>query len=341
MKKYRWSIASVLSLGVMVLPAPSAIADESVIPALVPAVAGAPAPLVQSVSREAKPTSNLRLALARELRPKVQLDENADEGSKDKGNKTFIQSLSDAGFKLRRSTQEGDEGEAAALSFLKSAGSDSVFSADFALIWEQPNHAGSTLLGGSIEGSVASDREAAQNYLRVRLHGDSFGHWDDSTNGYHVKYGGKYETDQSARTQTLVAELWLTPTIKQIGIGRFISLAGMPARWRPSVAINAGRYLRGGEDGERTDLRIAPRARAEVYLTRAQRPKATTPFFYVDDFAYFLPLQSGGPVHNFLIVGLQFPFNDNVSLGFSYKVGRDAPEFQKIETIGGTLGLSF
>ena len=63
--------------------------------------------------------------------------------------------------------------------------------------------------------------------------------------------------------------------------------------------------------------------------------------FTAENSWYYLPLENGGETHNLFLAGVSFNFSRTFSLDFKYKIGEDAPNFQRIETFEGGIGLKF
>lgn len=276
--------------------------------------------------------------------------------------KNLFERLHDAGFTLKRALSGPDKGEAAAFSFLSTLGDNTVFTADFALSWHPTR--GSFNVGPfdlsfltSVEGKLTSDESEAEDAWRFRasLIGDTsqIGAIDSTKTSLSLKY----ESDQDFDTQKLMAEIVFTPTIRKLALGK----AWPPAPtdpssghakqyppfqflWRPFLGLDVGHTFDKGQSAEteETILRLQVRGRAQLLLnlvTQALGLHETS--IFVDNTFYYLPLEGRNSTHNFLVAGIEFLVTENVSIGLTYKVGEEAPNFEQIKTFGGTIGIRF
>ena len=267
--------------------------------------------------------------------------------------KNLFKRLQDAGFKLQRALSGKDAGEAAAFSFLSTLGDKTVFTADFALSWCPPTRfeAGPFDLSflTSVEGRLTSAESESENAWRFR--GSLIG--DTSHNGpidsTYTSVSLKYESDQDFDTEKLMAEMVFTPTIRKLALGK----AWPPAKegrppfqflWRPFFGLDVGHTFEKGQSAEteETILRLKVRGRARLLLnlvTQALRLHETS--IFIDNTFYYLPVEGRNNAHNFLVSGITFLITENISIGLTYKVGEEAPNFEQIETFGGTIGIRF
>lgn len=276
--------------------------------------------------------------------------------------KNLFKWLHDAGFTLQRALSGKFAGEAAAFSFLSTLGDNTVFTADFALSWRPPM---TTFKAGpfdlsfltSVEGKLTSAESKSENAWRFRasLIGDTsqIGPIDSTFTSVSLKY----ESDQDFDTQKLMAEMVFTPTIRKLALG--VPWPKAPTEqssghakqyppfqflWRPFLGLDVGHTLVKGQSAEteETILRLQVRGRAKLLLnlvTQALRLQETS--IFLDNTFYYLPLEGRNDTHNFLVAGIEFLVAENVIIGFTYKVGEEAPNFEQIETFGGTIGIRF
>lgn len=276
--------------------------------------------------------------------------------------KNFFIPLQAAGFTLQRALSGPDKGEAAAFSFLSTLGDNTVFTADFALSWHPPRE--SFKVGPfyvsfltSVEGKLTSAESESENAWRFRasLIGDT--HQIGPIDSTYTSVSLKYESDQDFDTQKLMVEMVFTPTIRKLALGK----AWPPAPtdpssghakqyppfqfiWRPFLGLDVGHTFDKGQSAEteETILRLQVRGRAQLLLnlvTQALGLHETS--IFVDNTFYYLPLEGRNGTHNFLVAGIEFLVTKNVSIGLTYKVGEEAPNFEQIKTFGGTIGIRF
>lgn len=268
-----------------------------------------------------------------------------EKEEKKKADASSFKRWGDSGFSLQRALTGPDEGEPAALSLLRTAGADTVYSASFALIWEDPaGGSEATRFGWSIEGSVTSDESKSENALRARASVSSF--IDGIADNLFTTISLKYETDQDFNTQKVSAELVLTPNWAHGFIGKASGDYDDPwqFRWRPFGGIDAGHTFDDGDSMETDDtvLRLVGRVRAEIYLNFLRDPlRVQDAVLFVDNTYRFLPLEDGDDSFNYFVAGLSFRFNEYVGLEITYKNGEDAPLFDDIETFGVSIGVRF
>ena len=272
----------------------------------------------------------------------------------------LFSSLTGAGFTLQRALSGPDKGEAAAFSFLSTLRDGTVFMADFALSWHPPRQLFEVgpfdfSFQTSLEGKLTSDESEAENAWRLRasLIGDTSQVGPiDST---YTSVSLKYESDQKSDTKKFTAETLFTPTIRKLAAGKAWPPAPLDPSgrvkeyppfqflWRPFLGLDVGHTLDKGKSTETEDvvLRLLVRGRAQLLLNLiAQALGLHEVSIFVDNTLFHEPLEKKD-IHNFLVAGLQFLVSENISIGFTYKVGEDAPNFKQIETFGGTIGVRF
>lgn len=274
----------------------------------------------------------------------------------------ILDRLSCNGLKVQRGLTGVDAGEAASYSLITSKENKAVYTSDFALIWRPP---GATTSAGpfdlgfqtSIDGKLASDDKKSEDALRFRLTmtGDTerVGVFDQTYSSLSLKY----ETDGELQTKKLVAEYFFTPTVREWGMGKLWPVAGLDPStgqaksqpwaqflWRPYVGLDAGQTIERAESTETksTVLRPVVRGRATIRLNAvAEFLDLKEVSIFADNTLRFTPLESDKKSHNYLVAGIQFFLTEKTSLGLTYKEGEDAPKFQRIQTIGGSVGIRF
>jgi len=264
----------------------------------------------------------------------------------------FFQRLQAQRITLRRDISGPLSDEAAAFSFLNTKGEGTVFSADFALRKGfRPVTRRFTTFSPvlSLEGHVSSDDSESEDAWRLRVSSEI-----DAPLGrrssYYALLSLKFEGDRDLDTQKLIGEFLFTPTVFRSFLGQAYPTthdkpnAPIRFRLRPIAVIEAGRTLKKGGSAEADDtvLRLLLRAKGEVFLPGVARSLGIEDaFLYANNALYHLPLEDEDRTHNFLVTGIEFRFSEFVSLGLTYKNGESAPNFNKIETFGGTIGLRF
>lgn len=259
-------------------------------------------------------------------------------------------------FRLRRAVGGPGLGEGATFSFLQVAGGETTFLADFALIVEssRPVTAGRATLGaaGSLEGKLATDDSRAENAWRLRAAAvldlnliDAAAADPGLVDGLYLALGAKLEADQEWEARRALVELLVTPTSRRLGAGAPLPRAGAPLRllWRPILTLEAGHNRRpGGDEQESTLLRLAPRLHGQILLDGLRRAlNLASVHLFADDTLVLTPLEEGRRAHNFLVAGLELRMSENFGLAFTYKNGRPAPRFERVETFGGGLSVLF
>jgi hypothetical protein len=275
--------------------------------------------------------------------------------------KNLFERLHDAGFTLKRALSGPDKGEAAAFSFLSTLGDNTVFTADFALSWCPPKRSFDVgpfdlSFRTSVEGKLTSDESEAEDAWRFRasLIGDTsqIGPIDSTYTSVSLKYEG----DQDFDTQKLMAEIVFTPTKRKLALGKAWPPVQLDSSgrvkwyppfqflWRPFLGFDMGHTFDRGQSSEteETILRLQVRGRAQLLLnlvTQALGLQETS--IFLDNTFYYLPLEGRNDTHNFLVAGIEFLVTENVSVGLTYKIGEEAPNFEQIKTFGGTIGIRF
>lgn len=283
------------------------------------------------------------------------------------GNNIF-QALSDKGFQLQKALVGPDKGELAEFGFLSTVGEKTVFSTTFALSWAPKKRGinlGRTNLrpGWSIEGALASDESEAEDAWRFRLSGIFTTNFigckvegrgcppeqltSPTFEGLYYTGSLKLEGDKDFDVRKLSGEFLITPNSFALAMGT--ARPGSPSKplqfqWRPFFNLDAGHTFRRGDSEERenTILRLVPRVRARVDLQfLRQWLNMSEVAIFADETFYYLPLENRRRRNNFFTSGIEFNFTPNLGFGLTYKNGRSAPKFEKINTLQGILGIRF
>jgi hypothetical protein len=215
----------------------------------------------------------------------------------------------------------------------------------------------------SVEGALASDESEAEDAWRFRVSGifltDFTGCKVESSpcppgqlsrptiQSLHYKGSLKLEGDKDFDVRKLSGEFLITPNSLALAMGA--ARPGSPSnplqfQWRPFFSIDAGHTFRRGDSEEREDtiLRLVPRVRARVDLQfLRQWLNMNEVAIFADETFYYLPLENQRKRNNFFTSGIEFKFTPNVGFGLTYKNGRSAPKFEKINTLQGILGIRF
>ncbi len=265
--------------------------------------------------------------------------------------------LENAGFSLQRAIAGVDATEGAQFSFLASAERQTVFTADFALIWDRflTGARTATSLQMAWEGHLTSDESASEDAWKYHVNAVLVHNFIDPANLSRQQTvdvlrwwsGLKYETSQDATTKKAMWENVLTPTSRTLGIG-----VGRPTAdpkhvvqfwWRPYLGLDLGHTLRPGASAEigSTVLRITPRVRATLRFNALARAlNVSSAILFADNTLAAVPLEDD-EAHNFFVSGFEVKVAPNIGVGVTYKNGRAAPTFTDIETLGGVLTISF
>jgi hypothetical protein len=280
----------------------------------------------------------------------------------------FFDSLANHGFTLQKALAGPDKGELAEFSFLDNIGKKTVYSTNFALSWRPTSilNAGHTnvRLQTSVEGSLSSDDSESEDAWRLRFSSifvTSFvrcrsavrpcprGQLTHPTIGsLYTTASLKYEGDRDFNVKKLSAEFLTTPNSHRLAIGdaRPGNARKPPVQfqWRPFFRVDVGHTFRRGTSAERQDtiLRLVPRVRTVLnlqFLRRALNMDDVN--IFADNTFYYLPLENNKKRKNFFTSGIEFNFSPNLGIGLTYKTGRSAPKFEKINTLQAIVGIRF
>jgi hypothetical protein len=267
---------------------------------------------------------------------------------------SLLERLAARGWTLQRAVAGKDATEGASLGFVATAHEATVFTADFALIYEPVLRRSCTRVcvssQYSVEGKLSSDDATSENAWRFR------GRWvvdrgsGAALRGVTLFAGAKLEANRDFTTKKAMVEAVLTPTDRRLAIG-FLrpavvedSLATFRFRWRPFLGIDAGGTLSGGSDDNEEDViaRVVPRVRAELFLDGLSRVLALENIVvHADNTLHLLPLENRRQARNLLVSGLDLQFNKFVGFGLEYTNGEAAPEFERTHTLTGAFTVRF
>ncbi|HZT60679.1 MAG TPA: hypothetical protein VFA21_18890 [Pyrinomonadaceae bacterium] len=265
--------------------------------------------------------------------------------------------LSDKGFTLQKTVAGTDATDGAQFSFLHTFNKDTVYTANFALIYKHNltndgngDHNAFWSTQFSVEGALTSDESQAEDAWIFRG-GFIYDHGGTSIHqrlrGYYLSLDAKMESDQDFKTKKLTFEGQFIPTLQALNIGAPRNpdyLKPVQFRWRPYFGLDVGHTFKRGGSSETGDtiLRFVPRVRPALYLNFLSIPLGfTDTYVYADDTFYFLPLEDVKRRHNFFTSGFNIDVTPNFGLGLTYKNGETAPKFTRVNTLGGVLTVRF
>lgn len=157
----------------------------------------------------------------------------------------------------------------------------------------------------------------------------------------------KLESNRDFDVKKLSGEFQFTPNSRKLAIETArpeLPKKPVQFQWRPFFTLDVGHTYRRGtsEEREATILRLVPRVRARLdlqFLRRALNLNSVA--IFADDTFYHLPLEKQRKNNNFFTSGIEFNFTPNLGFGLTYKSGRSAPQFEKINTLQGIIGIRF
>lgn len=259
-------------------------------------------------------------------------------------------SFENKGFTLQRAVAGDDATEGAEFGFLKTINGNTVYTADFAFIYDSPpktTERTAFAFRASVQGRLASDDSESEDALQFRAGATIDRNLvRDRLDGLFLSLAAKYEADRKFRVGKFVSETMLTPTFPALGIGIPFGRSSSPLqfRWRPFLYLDVGRTFERGDSAEREDtvLRLTPRVRGTLtlnFLRRAMNLNDT--YVYFDDYFYYLPLEEAKKRHNMFSSGFSLQMTKNFGFGLTYKNGESAPKFKRVNTFGGVLTIRF
>jgi hypothetical protein len=259
-------------------------------------------------------------------------------------------SLENKGLTLQRAVAGDDATEGAEFGFLKTFGGKTVYTADFALIYDAPPKVTQTTaiaFRASVQGRLASDDSESEDALQFRAGAVIDRNLiRERLDGLYLSLAAKYETDRKFRVGKFISENMLTPTFPALGIGIPFGRPSSPVqfRWRPFFYFDIGRTFERGDSEERKDtvLRLTPRVRGTLTLNFLRRAlNLNDTFLYFDDYFYYLPLEETKKRRNMFSSGFSLQMTRNFGFGLTYKNGESAPRFRRVNTFGGVLTIRF
>lgn len=282
--------------------------------------------------------------------PDAHLKRAANAPSTFKTEAQMFSGLEDKGIKLQRAVSGNDAGEGAQFGFLKTFNKGTVYTADFALIydhWFTPTQRTSTAFEASVQGNLTSDESQSEDAFQFRAGAIIDRNLKRGTiNHLYTSLAAKYETDQKFRVGKLISENMLTPTFPSLHIGIPF---GKPSnalqfRWRPYFYFDVGRTFKRADSAETKDtvLRFTPRVRTIVTLNFLRRVlNLNDTFLFADDYFYWLPLETKKTRHNMFTSGFAAQVTKDFGFGLTYKKGEAAPKFKPMHTFAGVLTIRF
>jgi len=257
--------------------------------------------------------------------------------------------LEKKGITLQRAVTGDDAGEGAQFGFLKTFNKGTVYTADFALIydhWFPPSQRTSMAFEASVQGNLTSDESQSEDAFQFRAGAIIDRNLKRGTiNHLYTSLAAKYETDQKFKVGKLISENMVTPTLPNLHIGIPF---GKPSnavqfRWRPYFYFDVGRTFKKADSAETKDtvLRFTPRVRTVLTLNFLRRAlNLNDTFLFADDYLYFLPLETKNR-HNMFTSGFAAQVTKDFGFGLTYKKGEAAPKFKPVHTFAGVLTIRF
>jgi len=262
---------------------------------------------------------------------------------------TFL-AFESRGFSLQRAVSGDDAAEGAQFGFLKTFKQKTVYSADFALIFNRNlanTQRSSAGFQASVQGNLASDESESEDALQFRAGAIIDRNLKRNTiNHLYASLGAKYETDKKFKVGKLISENMITPTLPALGIGVPFGKSSDPFqfRWRPSFYFDIGHTFERGDstEAEQTVLRLTPRLYTRLSLNFLRRRlNLNDVSIFADDYFYSLPLEKTKNRHNMFTSGFVLQVNKDFGFGLTYKSGEAAPKFKPVHTFGGVLTIRF
>lgn len=254
------------------------------------------------------------------------------------------------GLTLQRAVSGDDASEGAQFGFLKTFNKQTVYTADFALIYNnrlKTTDRTSSAFQASVQGNLTSGESDSEDALQFRVGAIIDRNLKRNTiNHLYSSFAAKYEADQKFKVGKLISENMVTPTFPALGIGIPFGRPSDPVqfRWRPFFYFDIGRSFKkgGSTETQNTVLRLTPRVRAMLTLNFLRRAlNLNDTYIFADDYFYFLPLEKTKSRHNMLTSGFVLQVTNDFGFGLTYKSGEAAPNFTHVHTFGGVLTIRF
>jgi len=254
------------------------------------------------------------------------------------------------GLTLQRAVSGDDASEGAQFGFLRTFNKQTVYTADFALIYNKRFH--STQRTGfafqtSVQGNLTSAESQSEDALQFRAGAIIDRNLKrDTINHLYISLAAKYEADQKFGVGKFISENMFTPTLPALGIGIPFGRASDPIqfRWRPYFYFDVGRSINKGTSAETQDtvLRLTPRVRTMLTLNFLRRAlNLNDTFIFADDFFYYLPRENVKTRHNMFTSGFVLQVTKDFGFGLTYKSGESAPKFKPVHSLAGVLTVRF
>ena len=276
---------------------------------------------------------------------------NAPTGFSFTTSRSIFKYLSDRGFALQKTVDGPDASKGAEFSFLRTIGKKTVYTEDFAVIYNhhlgQPTTQTSIGFQTSVEGKLTSDESESEDAWRFRV-GAVIDHQlkPSTLNFIYLSLNGKFESSQDFTVKKMSFEAMFTPTLPDllIGVSKPQNTASpVQFRWRPYLSVTAGRTLKVGTSQETKDtvFRLSPRVTGKLKLNFLNEIlKLNEVYLWFDDTFYYLPLELKTR-RNIFTSGFELQITDNLGFGLTYKNGESAPTFKRVNTLGGTVSVRF
>jgi len=254
------------------------------------------------------------------------------------------------GLTLQRAVSGDDATEGAQFGFLRTFNKQTVYTADFALIYNKrfdSTQRTAFAFQTSVQGNLTSGESESEDALQFRAGAIIDRNLKrDTINHLYISLAAKYEADQKFRVSKFISENMFTPTIPALGIGIPFGRASDPIqfRWRPFFYFDVGHSFENGNSFETQDtvLRLTPRVRATLTLNFLRRAlNLNDTFLFADDFFYFLPREQIKTRHNMFTSGFVLQVTKGFGFGLTYKSGESAPKFRPVHSFGGVLTIRF
>lgn len=254
------------------------------------------------------------------------------------------------GLTLQRAVSGDDATEGAQFGFLRTFNKQTVYTADFALIYNKrfkSTQRTAFAFQTSVQGNLTSAESESEDALQFRAGAIIDRNLKrDTVNHLYISLAAKYEADQKFGVGKFISENMFTPTLPALGIGIPFGRPSDPIqfRWRPYFYFDVGRSLKPGASAETQDtvLRVTPRVRTMLTLNFLRRAlNLNDTFIFADDFFYFLPLEKMKTQHNMFTSGFVFQVTKDFGFGLTYKSGEAAPKFKSVHSFGGVLTVRF
>ena len=254
------------------------------------------------------------------------------------------------GLTLQRAVSGDDATEGAQFGFLRTFNKQTVYTADFAMIYNRrfkSTQRTAFAFQTSVQGNLTSAETESEDAVQFRAGAIIDRNLKrDTINHLYISLAAKYEADQKFRVGKFISENMFTPTLPALGIGIPFGRPSDPIqfRWRPFFYFDVGHSFKNGASSETHDtvLRLTPRVRAMLTLNFLRRAlNLNDTFIFADDFFYCLPLEKTKTRHNMFTSGFVLQVTKDFGFGLTYKNGEAAPKFRPVHSFGGVLTVRF